>query len=458
MDIDPRPAPPSSRLGRLLRTASTPVVLALIAAAAYWGHTTAWTFGHRVPPIAEPSVEDAHSRPIVRVTRDVNGNIVEARLEYRSTAAVQSAGIDAAAAWESKFTEELNAAGEVTFDPSRLARIPARTGGVARRVRKVAGDRVQAGEVLAVIESADVGRAKAEFQQSLVLARLRQRTRDDFLRAKLASSEAAIREAEAAHQEAEVRLLAASQTLVNLGLPIVPADYRDLTPQQVVQRIRLVGVEDVVKESGTESEGGNLLPIRAAFSGIVLSSDVVAGEVVDAGKPLFAIVDPSKVWITLHLPSQDAKRVTAGMAVVFRPDGFDREFPGTVLSVGTIADESTRTIPIRAEARNDEGHLRASTLGRGRVVLREADRAIVVPDEAVHSLDGKSIVFVRDPHFLKPSGAKSFQVRHVVTGGRSRGTTEVLGGLAPGETVGTKQSGVLLGELLRESQGRVTHP
>ncbi|MFO0802688.1 MAG: efflux RND transporter periplasmic adaptor subunit [Gemmataceae bacterium] len=403
-------------------------------------------------------MEDAESRPIVRTTRDAKGNVVEAQVEYRSMAAVQAAGIDAAAAWESKFTEEQNAAGEITFDPSRLVRIPARAGGVARLVRKVAGDRAQSGEVLAVIESADVGRAKAEFQQSLVLARLRQRTRDDFVRAKLASSQAAIREAEAAHQEAEVRLHAASQTLVNLGLPIVPTDYRDLTPQEVVQRIRLAGVEDVVTKGGTESAGGNLLPIRAALSGVVLSSDVVVGEVVDGGKPLFTIVDPSKVWITLHLPSQDAKRVAAGMAVVFRPDGFDREFPGTVLSVGTIADESTRTIPIRAEARNDEGQLRASTLGRGRVVLREADRTIVVPDEAVHSLDGKTIVFVRDPHFLKSSGAKLFQVRHVVTGGRSRGTTEVLSNLAPGEAVATKQSGLLLGELLRESQGRVTHP
>ena len=106
-----------------------------------------------------------------------------------------------------------------------------------RRVYKAAGDSVQAGEVLALIDSIEVGKAKAEFQHALVQARLRERRRDDLVGSKSASSPAAIREAEAALKEADVQVLAASQTLTNLGLPLKSAEYRALTPKDVAPRI-----------------------------------------------------------------------------------------------------------------------------------------------------------------------------------------------------------------------------
>jgi cobalt-zinc-cadmium efflux system membrane fusion protein len=109
---------------------------------------------------------------------------------------------------------------------------------------------------------------------------------------------------------------------------------------------------------------------------------------------------------------------------------------------------------VRAEADNAGGALRASALGRGRVVFRELPKAVVVPHDAVHPFRGRTVVFVRDPDFLKPTGPKAFHVRVVTIGGKDERNTEILAGLAAGEIVATKGSGVLLGELTRSAEGR----
>lgn len=444
-----------SAVNRIVRAIPTLVVLVALCGASYWGHRTRWEFAsksHEAGPSSAPGPDLL--RAVVRLTPSGPGSDLplpgqQARIEFASADAVEAVGIDITPAWTAAMIEQATGAGEVGFDAARTARLSARAGGAARRVLKAAGDPVRAGEVLALIESAEVGKAKAEFQQALVQARLREKTRDDLVGAKSATSSAQIREAEAAVKEAGVRVLAAAQTLTNLGLPVNPADFRGLAPVEVAKRIRFVGVEDAPTDPDPGGRSANLLPVRAPFAGVVLSADLVAGEVIEAGKSLFVVVDPSRVWVTLHLGAEDARRVAVGQKAFFRPDGGSREHPAAVVWVGTAADENTRTVPVRAEAENAAGALRASTLGRGRIVLREEPKAVVVPHQAVQSFRGRSVVFVRDPDFLKPDGPKAFHARVVRTGGRDERNTEVLAGVSPGEIVATKGSGVLLGELTR---------
>lgn len=449
-------------LRRLVGMLPTAVVLAVLAGAAVWGHATGWDFTGTKPD-AGHSIDGPREgpRPVVRVEPASPGAAPDlplpgrnVRIEFGSAAEVERAGIGITPVWPTPLTEQVAAGGEVQFDPARVARLPARAAGVTRRVMKTVGDPVQAGEVIALIESAEVGKLKAEFQQALVQVRLRERTRDDLVRAKTAASPAAIREAEAAFKEAEVRLLAAAQTLTNLGLPVQPADYRGLTPAEAVRRMRLLGVGDAVTDPDPASATTNLLPVRAPFAGVVLTADVVSGEIVESGKVLFVVVDPIRVWVTLHVGAEDARRVAVGQKVFFRPDGDTREHPAAVVWVGTAADETTRTVPVRAEADNTAGVLRASTLGRGRVVLREVPKAVVVPHEAVHPFRGRTVVFVRDPDFLKKTGPKAFHVRVVKTGGKDERHTEILAGLSPGEIVATRGSDLLLGELTRAAGDR----
>lgn len=453
--------PPASAgtLRGLLRKVPTVGVLATLVGVAYWGHANDWSLPGGKAGDVTPSEQDAAARPTVRFQApgagddgSVPGNC--ARIEFGSADDIEKSGIDISTVWYSSMTESAKAFGEVSFEPSRVASVSARAAGMTRRVLKFSGDSVRLGETLALIDAPDVGKAKADFQQSLLLARHRERTRDDLLGAVGATSPATLREAEAGVKESHVTLLAAAQVLANLGLPVKVDDFRRLTLADTAIRLRHLGIEDAVRDFEPGQRSANFLPVRSPIAGMVLAADVVTGEVAEAGKPLFVVVDPSRVWVTLHMDSQDAGRVASGQKLFFRPDGGTREHPATVVWVGTSADGLTRSIPVRAQADNSDGLLRASTLGRGRVVLREEPKALVVPCEAIHTFEGRSIIFVRAPDYLEPSGSKSFDVRVVRVGGRDERNAEILAGLKDGEIVAAKGSGSLLEELKRASEGR----
>lgn len=444
-------------LRRLGGAAAAAVVIAALAGVAYIGHSTGWRFGTPGRPHVEADgTHDGSGIATVRAGRERKDAADlppalrrELTLGFDTAEEVEKAGIDITPAWQSTVTDAVGASGEVLFDPGRVARVSARAPGTAWQVFKAVGDPVKAGDVLALVNSADVGKAKADFQQALAAARLKQKAAGNLGVAGTGVAEQRRREAEAAAKDAEVRLLAAGQALANLGLPVKVADYRELPLDEVVKRMRLLGVPENATGIDGESATANLLPVRSTLSGVVLTANLVAGEAAESGKVLFVVVDASRVWLSLHVGAEDAGRVAAGQTVYFRPDGFVNEVSGRLTWVGTSADETTRTVPVRVELENKDGLLRSGGLGRGRIVLREQPDALVVPPEAVQTLEGASVVFVRDPNFLKPAGRKAFTVRVVQTGARDGAKVEIKRGLAPGEVVATKGSGLLLSEIKR---------
>src|SRR5262249_28502724 len=129
-------------------------------------------------------------------------------IEFDSVDAVDGAGIAIAPAWPGPITEAVDAPGEVGFDPALVTRVGPRSAGVVWRVLKNPGDPVTAGEVLALVESPEAGKAKADFQQTLAHVRLREKTLASRRAAAKALSAQSVREAEADFAEAETRLLA----------------------------------------------------------------------------------------------------------------------------------------------------------------------------------------------------------------------------------------------------------
>jgi cobalt-zinc-cadmium efflux system membrane fusion protein len=457
------PTPSQSSLaGGMIRMLSGLAVVALLAAAAYWGHVTEWTFSPSA--LRPPRPVEPHSSQGLTTVRPEPGPAARSNLPpalrrgaviaFDSAEAVERAGIDVTPAWTAAMTEAVTAGGEVRFDPARVARLSARAGGPVRRVFKTVGDAVRAGEVLALVDAAAVGRGKAEFLRALVSARLKRTVLDNLRQAGSAVPAQQLREAEAAVKDAETRLLSAEQALHNLGLPLRAADYAKLSADDAARRLRSLGIPDAATPGG-EPTTANLLPVTAPLAGTVLKADVVVGEVVQGGKVLFVVVDPSRVWLILNVSPVDIGRVKVGREGVFRPDGVPEEFTGRVTWVGTAAGETTRAVPVRVELPNPGGQLRASMFGQGRIILRKEPNALVVPSEAVQMFHGTPVVFVRDANYLKPGGPKAFHARPVQTGAKAGRYTEIRSGLAKGEVVATRGSNLLLGELERFALGSV---
>ncbi len=329
---------------------------------------------------------------------------------------------------------------------------------MVRRVERQLGDRVKAGDILAVVDAAEVGRAKAEFQQALAAVESRTRTlaqKKGLEGGAIASRE--VREAEAALEEAQVRRLVSEQALANLGLPVRADEVKGLSPAELAARLRFLGIPDPLRyELSKETASANLLPVRASLDGEVVARAATPGQAADPAKPLFMIADTSRVWLTLRVRFEDADRVTAGAPVRFRHG--DQSADGIVAWVSPAADERTRAVPVRVELSNADGRLRAGTVGTGFVTLRAEKDAVVVPRDAVHWEGCCNVVFVADRGFDRAGGFAVFHVRKVRPGATDMTAagvpvTEVIAGVRPGERVAVTNSGVLRSELLRNNLG-----
>lgn len=419
-------------------------------------------------PYAVTSEDREQARRALAFDRPANSKkcqLHKRRIQFASAGDFKKAGVGVdvvsrAEDFKTAVRETIPVYGEVVYDPGRVAHLASRAAGSVAKVYKHLGDPVQEGDVLALVDAAEVGRAKAEFQQSALAVDVR---RKDRARLGTSNPEAMVAAADAALREAKLRLQAARQALINLGLPRTAADFETLAPEAaaalpeeaLAERLHFLGIPEALrKELDPRTQSSNLLPLRAPIGGAVVSRDVVAGEVVDSARTLFEVVDTSRVWLQLDVRPEDVAKVTPGKSrVFFKPDGLGREVEGTVAAVRPDADPRTRTVRARAELDNADGRLRANTFGAGRIVLREEPGAVVVPNGAVHWEGDCHVVFVRDKDWFKEGAYKVFHTRVVRVGARDEKLTEIIAGVLPGEVVATTGSEVLRAELLKDNLG-----
>jgi len=376
------------------------------------------------------------------------------RIQFPSKRAADKAGIDIAIVDRGPVVESLHASGEIIFDPTRVARLSTRAGGAVWRVDRNVGDQVKKGDVLALVDAVEVGRAKAELLQSTAQFQLHDKTVKRLTALEGIVAGKRVQEAEAARAAADASVRKSVQTLQNLGLPVTLDSIRHLSDQALSKRLQVLGLPESVSASlSSQRDGVNLVPVVAPRDGVVVSRDVVAGEVVSTSRTLFTIADMSRMWLILNVPLEEAERVTANQKIVFLPDGGTRSHTGRVTWISSNVDSKTRTVKVRGELSNDGRNLRNETFGTGEIVLREEDNAIIVPAPAVHWEGCCHVVFVRDKEFMTKGSYKVFHTRSVRPGVQMGDTTEVLAGLLPGEVVVTKGSGVLRAELLKGNLG-----
>ncbi len=376
------------------------------------------------------------------------------RVQFASFEAAEKAGIAVAKVDRRRVTEVVNANGQVQYDPTRLARLSSRASGTVWRVEKLVGDRVHRGDLLALIDAAEVGQAKAELLQAAAQLDLQEKTLGRLAALDGVVAGRRLQEAETAHVEAQAAVHRAEQALFNLGLPTSLLELQGLRGTELVERLHLLGLPPALFRGLDASRiSANLLPIIASQDGVVVERDVVAGEVIETARPLFTVVDMTNMWLMLDVPVEEVGYVSLGHSVLFRPDGDSHDHAGRVTWLSTDVDAETRTVKVRAELPNPDGHLRNESFGAGRIVLRDEAAAIVVPREAVHWEGCCHVVFVRDKNFMQGGSYKVFHTRMIRPGVTQDDYIEAIAGLLPGEIVATTGSAILRAELLKGNLG-----
>lgn len=377
------------------------------------------------------------------------------RVQFSSVESVTKAGIDVDVVQERPMLDVITANGELMFDPTRVAHLSARVPGSVVVVFKTVGDDVAAGDILALIDASQVGQAKSLFLQAVVQHQLRKTTVERLrpIATNGALPQKALIEAESALQEAEIAIIATRQSLANLGFDL-PEGLEGRDSKAIADDLRFLGLsKSALSALPAGTKTANLIPVRATYDGVLVSSQVVAGEVVDTAKTLFTVSDPRRMWLMLNVRQEDARYVRRGQTVRFHSDNGDRDIVGKISWISPAVDEQTRTMQVRVAVANDDGSLQDKTFGAGRIVLRDEPNAIVVPRDAVQSTPDASFVFVRDKNYFDEGSPKFFHVRQVRLGAQDGQYIELLAGVLPGEVIASKGSNVLLAQLLRSNLG-----
>lgn len=180
---------------------------------------------------------------------------------------------------------------------------------------------------------------------------------------------------------------------------------------------------------GAQLASDGKLAIRAPISGVVAARELAAGARVAAGDLLFTLIDPEVVWLRVHVPASKAAQIGAESEVSFRIEGGPRVYQARgALSVGSIVDARSRTVPILYEVENADGSIKIGAHIRARISGGEAESGVVIPDSAIVDEDGRPIAYVQ-------IGGERFERRELTLGARDGRSAVVRSGIARGERV-----------------------
>lgn len=347
-------------------------------------------------------------------------------VRFASNDVANRVGLQFDEAQRTKLRKTLDAPATVEYDSRAHARLAPRASGTVIEVRHDLGDRVEAGDVLVILDAAALGEAKSELLQASARVALWERNseRERGLLEKGLSTERESLEAETQLVECGIHLASAEQHLANLGL----------NAEQIA----------AVKANRDTS---SLLSIAAPFRGVVVGLDAVLGESVSPATSVVDIADTSSMWVMLDVEQSEIRHVEIGQPVLLTADGWAGETQGgRVTWMSSEVDRRTRTVKVRAEFDNSEGILRAHGFGAAKIVTRDDDEAVLIPKTAVQWEGCCNVAFER-------ISDTEFAPRKLRLGYETEDHYEVLQGLTGGETLVTQGSFILKTELRKGSIG-----
>ena len=255
---------------------------------------------------------------------------------------------------------EINAPGEVTLNSYLSSKITPRIEAqvIARHAKL--GDTVKKGDVLVTLSSVTMAEAVGE-----LLVASKEWSRVKRLGPSAVSAKR-YSEAKIANEQAKAKVIAYGMTEAQ--------------------------VKELLKKGMTSNLGN--FQLLAIQDGTIVSDNFIEGEIVEAGRILFDIVNEDILWVESKLSPEQAKDIKVGaVARVHIPtNGW---IIGKVIQKHHLLDRETRTIGIRIELNNEDDRLHPGMYVETKIQTGEGEKYLAVPTKAIlRSSDGDWIVFV----------------------------------------------------------------
>jgi membrane fusion protein (multidrug efflux system) len=170
--------------------------------------------------------------------------------------------------------------------------------------------------------------------------------------------------------------------------------------------------------------------IHAPFDGIVGLRRISVGDYVEAGNDLVNLENIDRIKVDFRLPERYMRVVRTEGAIRITPDALPgKAFDGRIYAIDPQIDPAVRSIAVRALLSNAGRVLRPGMFVRISLIIDRAQKALVVPEEAIVRRGNQQFVF----RILKGSAI----LTPVKLGLRETGRVEVVEGLSVGDTLVT---------------------
>ncbi len=388
----------------------------------------------------------------------------------------------------------LTVTGQIQPDFGKEVQINTRINGRVLAIMAQPGQIVQAGQILATIDSQQIGDIEAElieaksrlkiavaheererqiYEENLrrpkSLIEAKTKSEDQSIQLKLAQAEynrqdglykekiysakdyliaqGNLQRAEAANRQAasdtqREESLFKNKAMMKKDLQLAEANTASARKHlnTLRQKLMFLGItQQMVDVVLTDEKIGGIVPVIAPVDGVLTHQDVSLGEVVTPEANVFTVTDLTYVSVSADIPEADLKAVKIGSTVKVKVSSYpDEEFLGTVNYMSTRVNPDTRTVPIRARLVNPSLKLKSNMFAE--IEIDQAPVfALVCPKSAIQDHDGQKVAYV--------AGDDGYHERQVKLGRQNEADVEIVDGVADGERVVTKGSLLLKQEL-----------
>lgn len=309
----------------------------------------------------------------------------------------------------SNINDELKLSGEISFNDKKVVKVFPFSSGQVTEVMVSLGDRVRAGQTLAIIKSADVAGNYSDLSSAnndITIAKKQMDNLESLYKNGIASEREFIEAKE------------------NYNKAITNAN-------KIKEQIAING-------GGHTANNGTYI-VTAPISGYVVEKKISQGSFIrtDNGDNLFTVGDISDVWVYANVYETDIAKVKEGFTARVSTLAYpDTTFTGVVDKVSQILDPVTKVMKIRVRLPNAGGQLKPEMFANIAIENKENKKAVSIPEQALIKDNGKTYIVIYEDKC-------KLSIRQVEVIKSTQGRAYIANGINAGEKV-ISQNQILL--------------
>ncbi|UAJ73083.1 efflux RND transporter periplasmic adaptor subunit [Synechocystis sp. PCC 7339] len=384
----------------------------------------------------------------------------------------------------------IRATGQIETLPQQRVEVTTPVGGKLLELLVNPGESVTAGQVVAIMTSAELAelRTTAQDRRSLAIAaveeaqadlelarenyRQQQRVtqseieetriakdfaqerynRDQELEANGALPRRQLLESEVALAQAQANLVRTQSRLpVSEAIAQIKRAQTALNVAQKQVKLSEETYQTRLQQLGTNARADGTIVITAPIAGIVIDPattpehEIKVGESrQDAGEPIFTIINSQQVQVSANIYEKDLNKIRQGQRIRgWASNTPEKIFTGRINQIGSVVEGENRIVSVKATLDNADGQLKPGLFVELEVLTdRTPAPVLAVPQSAiVKTNDQQNLVFVQNGNVFEPI---------TVTLGQVAGDwVEIKEGLFAGDLVVSQRASQLYAESLR---------